>query len=62
MEWHIREKGDIVGHQSLKEAPAHTNRKAMLRKLTRLYKFPCKKKVKLPISGTVTHQTLHCLL
>ena len=63
MEWHIREKGDIMECQSLKEAPAYINRKAMLRKLTQRYnfanKFPYKKKVKLPVSGTVVHQTLH---
>ena len=63
MEWHIREKGEIRGYQSINEASTYKNRKAMLRKLTQRYnfanKFPYKKKVKLPVSGTVIHQTLH---
>lgn len=63
MKWHLKEKGDIKPHESLKDSQTYIRRKNRLKKLRDRpnckNKFPCKNKVKLPVSGTVTHQVVH---
>ena len=63
MEWHLRESGKLKEYEQLKHCKAYIGRKRLLKDLTVRYnfakKFPYKKKVKLPISGTVLDMTLH---
>ncbi len=63
MEWHLREKGEIEYYQSLKDCHSYISREVILKKLRDRYnfknKYPYKRKIKLPVCGTVTHQTLH---
>ena len=63
MEWHLKEKGDIKQHESVKDSETYISRKTMLKKLRDRYnyknKFPRKKKVKLPVSKSILHLTVH---
>ncbi len=63
MEWHLREKGEIEYYQNLKDCHSYISREVMLKKLRDRYnfknKYPYKRKIKRPVCGTVTHQTLH---
>jgi hypothetical protein len=63
MEWHLREKGEIEYYQNLKDCHSYISREVMLKKLRDRYnfknKYPYQRKIKLPVCGTVIHQTLH---
>ena len=65
MEWHLRESGQLDDCDDLKDAPElYTDRNTLLERLNKRYNMeklkPHTKKIKLPVSGSVINQTLHC--
>ena len=63
MLWHLQESKKLYSNQGLGEYHHFIGRKAMLENLKKRYNFenkmPFKRKVKLPVSGTVVELTLH---
>lgn len=63
MEWHLRGKGDLREHEELKDCRNYISREVMMKELRSRYnmnnKYPYRKKVKLPISGSVVKLTMH---
>ena len=63
MEWHLKRKGELQYYQGIQDSKTYISREKMLKKLSDRYNYggmyPYKKKIKLPVSGTVIRQTLH---
>ena len=63
MEWHLRQCGKMEAYEQLKDCSDYISRKVMMKRLKERYnmtnKNPYKKKVKLPISGSVIRLSLH---
>ena len=62
MEWHLRESDKMEQFQQLKDCRAYISREVMMKRLRLRYnmgnKYPYRKKIKLPVSGTVVRMTL----
>ena len=63
MEWHLKQSGAMEDYEELKDCDDYTSREVLMKKLRRRYnmenKCPRRKKVKLPVSGTVISITYH---
>ena len=63
MEWHLKQKGELQYYQGIQDSKTYISREKILKKLSDRYNYgwmyPYKKKIKLPVSGTVIRQTLH---
>ena len=63
MAWHLKQSNQMHSEARLHDTPAYIGRDALLKKLAKRYnyndKFPYKRAIKLPVSGTVVRITLH---
>ena len=63
MAWHLKESGMLQPHETIHDSPHYIPRETLLQRLKVRYnyenKFPVKQQVKLPVSGSVIHLTLH---
>ena len=63
MEWHLKESDKMEHYQQMKDCRTYISRDVMMDRLRQRYnmgnKYPYRKKIKLPVSGSVVRMTLH---